>query len=70
MTQVALPPNDTGTVLGVVERAPQTIYRCAGRWSFAGLRHEALNPNGVLGARRERPVACELGAVVPKVLKP
>ena len=27
-TQLALPPKDTGTVLGVVERAPQTIYRC------------------------------------------
>lgn len=25
--QVALPPKDTGTVLGIIERAPQTIYR-------------------------------------------
>ena len=26
--QVALPPKDTGTVLGIIERVPQTIYRC------------------------------------------
>ena len=26
-TQLTLPPKDTGTVRGIVERAPQTIYR-------------------------------------------